>query len=545
MRVAIGLDLGTSAVKAVALNEEGALVAQAGARYPTVSPQPGWAEQDPADWRAAAFTALRSLTTALPADALPHAVALSGQLPTLVLLDAAGKPLRPAIVWYDGRAHEQAIGFLQRMGAAEWCRRTGIVLDAHYLAPMHAWVAGHEPEVLGHNQTPLFDSPRLRSGGSAGPTAVGGASFQTMPTEKVLPRTDQRLSGSASPPIYRLGSAKDALLHALCGAWRTDPSTASGSGIYNPLTGVWDEELCRVAGIDLGSLPALAQPTALAGGLGPDWIETGMPLGLPVYVGAGDALTGVLGSGAATPGTLAMITGTSTSMVVTTARPVLDPGGRALLTPHALPALWGSEMDLMATGSAVRWLEGILGQPPGTLDTLAAQSVPGARGLLACPYLAGGEQGALWDPQAPAAFLGFRLHHTGPDLARALLEGIAFESLRCLLAWSDMKIPVDEVVVSGGMATPFFAELLAAVLGRPVRLAAGGPSSAVGAALLAGIGAGIWGQEQAMAIARRGLGAPVVADPGEIARYQELYAGYERASAAIRGLGVESRKHGE
>ncbi|MGH2411563.1 MAG: xylulokinase, partial [Chloroflexota bacterium] len=245
----------------------------------------------------------------------------------------------------------------------------------------------------------------------------------------------------------------------------------------------------------------------------------------------------VLGSGAANPGTLAIITGTSTSMVVTTAQPVLDPGGRALLTPHALPGLWGSEMDLMATGSAVRWLEGILGQPPGTLDTLATQSVPGAHGLLACPYLAGGEQGALWDDRAPAAFLGLRLHHKAADLARALLEGIAFESRRCLHVWSDMKIPVDEVVLSGGMATPFFAALLAAVLDRPVRLAAAGPSSAMGAALLAGIGAGIWSQEQAMAIARRGLGPPVVGDPDETARYQELYAGYERGSAAIRGLG--------
>ncbi|HEY8285471.1 MAG TPA: FGGY-family carbohydrate kinase, partial [Chloroflexota bacterium] len=226
-----------------------------------------------------------------------------------------------------------------------------------------------------------------------------------------------------------------------------------------------------------------------------------------------------------------------TSMVVTTSQPLLDPGGRVLLTPHALSGLWGSEMDLMATGSSVRWLEGLLSHPPGTLDTLAAQSVPGAHGLLACPYLAGGEQGALWDDRAPAAFLGLRLHHKPADLARALLEGIAFESRRCLRVWSDMTVPVDEVVLSGGMARPFFAALLAAVLGQPVRIAAAGPSSAVGAALLAGIGTGIWSQEQAIEIARRGLGAPMVGDPDATARYQELYAGYERASAAIRGLG--------
>ena len=130
-----------------------------------------------------------------------------------------------------------------------------------------------------------------------------------------------------------------------------------------------------------------------------------------------------------------------------------------------------------------------------------------------------------------------RLHHKAADLARALLEGIAYESRRCLEVWSEMKVPVDEVVLSGGMATPFFAALLAAVLGRPVRMATAGPSSAVGAALLAGIGAGIWSQEEALALARRRLGALVVGDPGESECYQALYAGYERGSAAIRGLG--------
>jgi len=529
MKIVIGLDLGTSALKAVALDAEGALVAQAGAAYPTSAPQPGWAEQQPVDWRAAAFSALRSLLAALPALAQPVGLALSAQLPTLAVLDRTGAALRPAIVWYDGRAGAEAEHLLARIGAAEWYGRTGIVLDAHYLAPMYAWVARHQAQ--------LFDSPRPRSARRSHPTAVGGTSRQTKPAENALARAEQRLSESFSPPTYRLGSAKDALLHALCGAWLTDPSTASGSGIYNPLTGAWDEELRDLAGIDRDVLPGLAQPTTAAGELSPDWAATGLPAGLPVFVGAGDALTGVLGSGAANPGTLAIITGTSTSMVVTTAQPVLDPGVRALLTPHAVPGLWGSEMDLMATGSAVRWLEVMLGRPPGTLDTLAAQSVPGAHGLIACPYLAGGEQGALWDDRAPAAFLGLRLHHKAADLARALLEGIAYESRRCLEVWSEMKVPVDEVVLSGGMATPFFAALLAAVLGRPVRMATAGPSSAVGAALLAGIGAGIWSQEEALALARRRLGALVVGDPGESECYQALYAGYERGSAAIRGLG--------
>lgn len=483
--VLIGLDLGTSAVKAVTLDAEGNLLAQSGAPYPTRAPQPGWAEQDPADWQAAAHTALGALVAALPAATRPLAMALSAQMPTLALLGQAGRALRPAIVWYDGRAETEATRFLTEIDAAQWYRRTGIVLDAHYLVPMYAWIAAHEPEVI----------------------------------------ADQ---------VPHLGSAKDALLRALCGTWLTDPATASGSAIFDPRAGAWDGELCRIAGIDPVRLPAVVAPTTLAGGLTSAWGETGLPANLPVYVGAADALTGVLGSGAAEPGTLAMITGTSTSLVLTTGDPVLDPGRRALLTPHALPDRWGSEMDLMATGAAVGWLEGILERPRGTLDSLAAGSEPGARGLLAFPYLAGGEQGALWDPHVPAAFLGLRLDHGVADLAMALLEGIAYESRRCLAAWDQMGLSIHEVVLSGGMVRPLFAQMLAAVLGRPVRVAGTGPSSAVGAALLAGIGQGVWSMEEAAQIARRGLGEPLIASSERIARYGDLYRGYERASGVLR-----------
>ncbi|MGH2408924.1 MAG: FGGY family carbohydrate kinase, partial [Chloroflexota bacterium] len=185
MNTLIGLDLGTSALKAVALDDAGTLLAQAGVAYLTGTPRSGWAEQQPADWRAAAFSALETLHEALNANALPTGLALSAQLPTLVLMDEQGAALRPAIVWSDGRAGAEAAWLLDRIGAAEWYGRTGIVLDAHYLAPMHAWVAC--------TQAPLFASPRvaiprLRSGGSTGPTEVGGTSRQTKPTEKVLAR---------------------------------------------------------------------------------------------------------------------------------------------------------------------------------------------------------------------------------------------------------------------------------------------------------------------------------------------------------------------
>lgn len=485
MRVFIGLDLGTSTVKAAAVGEDGRPLAWAGAPYPTSAPRHGWAEQDPADWVRAAGSALRDLVARLPGCAQPCALALAAQLPTLAVLDAAGGALRPAIVWYDGRAEEQAGGMLRAVDAAEWYRRGGVVLDAHYLAPMYAWVRDHEPTLLREH--------------------------------------------------HRLCGAKDALLHALTGAWVTDPSTASGYGVYDPVAGRWDAGLCAAASLDPAALPAVAAPWSPAGALRDTWQDTGLPAGLPVIVGAADSVAGVLGCGAARPGVMAAIAGTSTAMLVSTARPVLDPARRFLLTPHALPDLWGLEMDLMATGSAVRWLaEALCLARIDEVYCLAARSSPGARGLVALPYLAGGEQGALWDARAPGAFVGLSLAHGPAELARALLEGIAFEMRRCVLAWEEAGVGVREVILAGAPGADLFTRLVAATLDRPVRLPAAVPASAFGAALLAGIGTGAWDAAAAAMVARDALSEPVVAPADEVACYSALYERYDRVSVVIR-----------
>ena len=459
--VYLGLDLGTSAVKVCAVDEAGRLMAWSEARYPTVAPSLGWAEQDPVDWTRAAVSALRTVMDDLPEAVEPRALALAGQLPTLALLDTEGRPLRPAIVWYNGRAEEQAEALLRVVEAEEWYGRTGVVLDAHYLAPMYAWVAVHQPAIL---RRP-----------------------------------------------HRLCSAKDALLHALTGVWLTDPSTASGYGVYAPQAGRWETGLCAAAGIDPAVLPGLASAWSVAGPLRSVERDTGLSAGIPVIVGAADSLAGVLGCGGAARDTLAAITGTSTAMLVSTPQPLLDPTRRFFLTPHALPDLWGLEMDLMTTGAALDWLAGMLGLAhPSEVYARAAESPPGARSLVALPYLAGGEQGALWDADARGAFAGLTLAHGPADLARALVEGIAFEMRRCMLAWEDAGVRVREVVVAGPQSAARVIHLVSAVLDRPVRAAVAGPASALGAALLAGLGVGAWDADTAVAMARAVLGRPVV-----------------------------------
>jgi sugar (pentulose or hexulose) kinase len=491
MHVYIGLDLGTSSVKAVALDNVGSLLAQSSATYPTRSPHPGWAEQDPADWSRAATAALSDLTSALPTGAIPTALGLAGQLPTLALLDEAGAALRPAVVWYDGRASEQAADMLRTVGPEEWYRRSGVVFDAHYLAPMHAWITTHEPGALRQ--------------------------------------------------VYKVCGAKDALLHALTGVWTTDPSTASGSGVYAARKCDWDDALLSAAGLTRSQLPDLLPSWSIAGPLREGWDDSGLPAGLPVVVGGADSLAGVLGSGGAEPGTMVAISGTSTAMLATATAPLLDSQRRFFLTPHVLPELWGLEMDLLSTGSAIRWLAEQLGlADPGTLAALAVRSPLGSHGVVALPYLAGGEQGALWDEQARGALAGLALAHGPADLARALLEGIAFEMRRCLLAWEDAGVHVDHVVLAASDQT-FFARMLADVLDRPVRLFDGPSSSALGAALLAGIGVGTWGVAEARAIAGRERDAALLPDPTASRRYAALYERYHAVSLAFRQYSVEVR----
>lgn len=486
MRLFLGLDLGTSAVKAVALDEHGRILASAHEPYPTHAPHPGWAEQDPDDWMAAAVRALHQVVDAAPGSATAEALAVAGQLPTLAVLDHDGRPLRPAIVWYDGRAGAEAAAMQRAIGPEEWRRRSGIILDAHYLAPMYAWVAAHEPSLLGRD--------------------------------------------------HWLCGAKDMLVNALSGAFSTDPSTASGYGVFAPIDGRWDATLCALAGLNRAVLPPVVEPWSSAGGLVARVAHaTGLSPGLPIVTGAADSLAGVLGCGAATAGAMAAITGTSTALVVSVGVPVLDSGHRFLLTPHAVPGLWGVEMDLMATGATVQWLARTLGLAHlDDVERLAAQSPAGARGLIALPYLAGGEQGALWDPHAPGALVGLSCVHGPSDVARATIEGIVCEMRRCVLTWADAGVPVGEVILTGAGSSPFFAHLVAAALDRPVQVSRLQSASAAGAALLAGFAVRAWDLATMTTIARTALDEPVTDSGDAVARFAAVYERYDHVSSTLR-----------
>jgi sugar (pentulose or hexulose) kinase len=470
----LGIDLGTSAVKAVAIDAAGTVVASSDSPYPTHSDLPGQAEQEPSHWLQAAAIAVGNIGSQLgPAwPASLASIGLTGQLPTLVCLGDNG-PLGRAIAWTDARADEWAIGRLDRDRRRQFYRATGMPIDGRYLAPMFR-----------------FHWQERRSA------------------------------------VRRILSAKDFLCFALTGRAVTDPSTAAGYGVYAIADKRWDPALCAFWDLDLELLPEIAPANEVAGPLNPAGSRLlGLPEGLPVSVGAADSVAGALAMSGLAEGSASIVMGSSTIVMGTGREPLLDPEARYLLTPHALEGWYGREMDLLSTGTGFRWLCTLLSWTAEQFEVRAQRSPPGANGLCFSPYLAGGEQGALWNPALRGVLHGLTLHHDPADVARASLEGVYFEIRRCLDVLAESAPAGSErspaVVLSGHAAeSPGLMRMLADILHRPVRSFTHRSPSAIGAALL-GFG------EDAGRLAAAAAQTTARAEPGPAAAaYDRLYRRY-------------------
>src|SRR5262252_7660214 len=485
--VYIGLDLGTSGLKGVALAPEGTVIARAGAAYRTHRrPSPGACEQAPQDW----LTAVESVTAQLRSAVPPRrwrGIGLSAMIPTLVTARPGGEPAGPAITWQDSRADARGEQLRERCDGDRLYRATGQWVDGRYLLPMFLRVADDEP--------------------------------------------------ARAAAVTRLLAAKDYLFGWLTGEIATDPSTAAGFGCYRLADAAWDGEViaaaAALAGPAVPALPSLP-PVLPSATCWPLRGEIAQRLGcgpIPVCLGAADSVLGAYGLGVRHPGQVAYIAGTSNVIMGVTDRLLLDPGHRFLVTPLAEPGGWGLEMDLMATGSAISWLAGLFGTgiDEAALVALAAGVDPRDAPLV-LPYLSPGEQGALWDPLLRGAFVGLELRHGRRHLARGLVNGIVLESRRCLAALGETGQFGREIKVAGGSAAdPGFRADLADATGRRVGVPGGhgADRSARGAALLAALAIdGIVPGPEAAPPA----GEP---DPDRSAIWDELWATYERARRAV------------
>jgi len=436
--IALGIDLGTSSVKVVAIGFADELIGECAADFPTSGSLAHQAEQAPADWLYATSCAMRLLaqTAARTRGAewtrRVAAIGLTGQLPTLVCLSDSG-PIAPAITWKDGRADAWASTRLDPEQRAHMYARTGMPIDGRYLAPMLQF---HFADRIGQ--------------------------------------------------IRSILSAKDYLLSELTGVRITEPSTAAGYGIYDLKERCFSKDLCAFWSLPLALLPPVQPVNSFAGGLS----EAGAALlglrpGIPVSTGAADSVCAAYAMAGLDPRVVSVSFGSSAVILGADEVLRLDPSARYLVTPHVADHWYGREMDLLASGTGYRWLSDLFGWQDGQIDSYAVDSIPGARGLCFAPYLAGGEQGALWNPRLQGAISGLNLRHSHSDIARAYLEGVFYEVRRCVDVLAETS-PVESVRVSGNIVhAPSSSQMLADILDRIVVAVPDKSPAAIGAALLA------------------------------------------------------------
>ena len=439
--VVMGVDLGTTATKAVAYDVTGRSWGEAAAEYPLQTPEPGWAVQDPEVVLAGALSAIREAAAeARERGAIVKGLCFSAALHSLVGLDARARPLTPIITWADGRAGEQAERLRAAEGGLALHGRTGTPLHPMSPLPKLVWFREREPR--------LFDAVS---------TWVG---------------------------------IKELVLMRLCGERAADHSVASATGLLNLSTLEWDAEALELAGIDAGLLSSLVPATHLMdGGLTPEAAqETGLPAHTPIVIGAGDGPLANLGIGAVRPGVAACSIGTSGALRVMVEQPSVDPLGRIFC--YALTeGRWVVGGAINNGGVVLQWTGDALAPDLGPhseteLLELAARAPAGSGGLLMMPALLS-ERAPHWSPLPRGAYVGLTRAHRREHLVRAALEGVCLQLALVLGSMREAGNEVHEIRATGGFAqSPLWRQMLTDALGMEIGYPAGHEGSSFGAALL-------------------------------------------------------------
>jgi xylulokinase len=480
MSVCVGLDVGTTGVKAIAVDAGGIVVARAERGYPLATPRPGWAEQNPEDWWAATRAALGDLG---PLEII--GIGLSGQMHGLVALDASDRVLRPAILWNDQRTAVECAEIEERIGLDRLIALTGNRALTGFTAPKLLWLRRHEPEVFGR--------------------------------------------------IARIMLPKDYVRLRLTGEWATDVADASGTLLLDVARRSWSAEVLDALELPAAWLPpALESPESTGVTIACDNVSQG----IPVAAGAGDCAAAALGVGIDHAGPLSIVLGTSG--VVFAALPSFraEPQARVHAFCHAVPGGWHAMGVMLSAAGSLQWFHDRLA-PDIPFERLVAEAdawQPGSEGLLFQPYLAG-ERTPHADPRARAAFVGLELRHDRGAMVRAVLEGVSFGLRDSFELLRGLGVEARSARVSGGGArSPVWLRIVASVLGLPLETTAVEEGSAFGAALLGGVAGGMFDDvHEAVARCVR-IGTAIEPDISQGAAYDDLYGRYRALYPALEPL---------
>jgi xylulokinase len=491
----LGIDVGTSGSRAVVIDESGHIVTSATVEHqPFSSPQTGWAEQDPSDWWQATSAAIRSVTTNnnVRTEEIA-AVGLSGQMHGAVLLDRSDEVLRPALIWCDQRSDAQCQELTETIGISQLIKLTCNPALTGFTLPKMLWVRDHEPELW------------------------------KQVTSVLLP--------------------KDYVRFKLTGDRATDVADASGTLLLNVAERKWSEEMLSATGINPKMLPRVYESPEITGEVSSAGAEsTGLRVGTPVVAGAGDQAGGAVGIGIVKPGAVSATIGTSGVVFAATNSPALDPKGRVHTFCHAVPGRWHVMGVTQGAGLSMRWFRDQFlggkgdGDPYDRMTAEAANSPPGANGLLWAPYLMG-ERTPHLDPQARAALVGLTASHTRAHVIRAIMEGVAFSLRDSFEIFNEMQVPVETIRLGGGGArSRLWRQIQADVYGRAVVTVEAEEGAAYGVALLAGVGAGAWNSVDAACEAVVRIRDQVEPDEQSKELLARQYKSYQKLYPALRSM---------
>jgi xylulokinase len=456
----LGIDIGTSGTKTVLFDKEGNTIASALGEYPMYQPKVGWAEQNPEDWWNATATTIKEviIKSGVKAEDI-KGIGLSGQMHGLVMLDADNKVLRPSIIWCDQRTSKECDQITELVGKERLIEITANPALTGFTASKILWVRNNEPQVY----------------------------------EKVK----------------KILLPKDYVRFMLTGAFATEVSDASGMQLLDIANRNWSDEVLEKLSIDKSLLADVYESQEVTGHVTEEVAKlTGLAVGTPVVGGAGDQAAGAIGNGIVKPGVVSSTIGTSGVVFAYTDKVTIDPKGRVHTFCHAVPNTWHVMGVTQGAGLSLKWFrdnfcnseketaELMEVDPYELMNVQASKVTPGCDGLIYLPYLMG-ERTPHLDPLAKGVFFGLSARHGKRDMLRAVMEGVAYSLKDCMEIIKDMGIDVTEVRASGGGGkSKLWRGIQADLFNADVVTINSSEGGALGVALLAGVGAGVYSSVQ-------------------------------------------------
>lgn len=507
MKYLLGIDLGTTGTKSVLFDERGSVIRSKTVDYPIHQPFNGWAEQSPRDWWNAAVTGIREVISGISASDI-SGIGLSGQMHGLVLLDENGVVLRESIIWCDQRTAAECDELNSLVGARRLVEITANPALTGFTASKILWVRNNEPHVYNRCRHIL------------------------------LP--------------------KDYIRYMLTGEFATDVSDAAGMQLMDVPGRRWSAEILEKLRIDVSLLADIYESQEVAGAVCAVAAElTGLKAGTVVVGGAGDNAAAAVGTGVVKAGRAFTTIGSSGVVYAVSDEVSIDKGGRVHTLCASVPGKWTVMSCTQAAGTSLKWLKENCGgkeimeaqYPYSLMGQMAGSIAPGAGGLLYLPYLMG-ERSPHPDPDCRGVFFGLSAAHGYPHMVRAVMEGVAYSQLECVEVFREMGVSVREMMVCGGGGrSPLWRQMLADMYGCPVTSLPAEEGPALGAAILAAVGAGLYSslEEACGEIVR--TGETLEPDDGNRGVYLDYYPLYKKLYSDLKDdfktLSALHVKHGK